>query len=263
MRKILFLFFPALFALNCSNDDDMPCASCSDHWQYQQQTPSSSLCGSYNASTQYCSNGTVKTYGTVSDGAGRSYKTVVIGGQTWMAENLNYNVSGSVCYNGQDNYCAQYGRLYNWATAMNISSDYNSSSYNPSPSTKYRGICPQNWHIPNDDEWSALFNAVGGSSVAGRKLKSQSGWYNCGPSGSGNSYVCEDAFGFSALPGGNGGSYGGFDGVGYSGYWWSASEYSSYLAYSRYMDYYLEYAGYLNYDKSYLFSVRCLQDYAY
>jgi uncharacterized protein (TIGR02145 family) len=99
-----------------------------------------------------------------------------------------------------------------------------------------------------------------GYSGAGRKLKSTDGWNSCGPSGSGKSYVCEDAFGFAALPGGNGRSDGGFNDVGNSGYWWSASEHDANGAYSRGMNYNSEGAyWYLN-DKDGLFSVRCLQD---
>jgi len=177
-----------------------------------------------------------------------------------MAENLNYNASGSVCYNGQSSYCDQYGRLYYWATAMGISSVYNSSSYNPSSSVKYRGVCPQGWHLPNDNEWSALFNSVGGSDVADRKLRSQDGWYDCGPAGYGYSYVCEDAYGFSALPGGTGYSGGLFSSVGYYGSWWSASEYNSYNAYSLGMNSSYDGAGWGEDWKASMFSVRCLQD---
>jgi len=105
-----------------------------------------------------------------------------------------------------------------------------------------------------------LMTAVGGSSTAGKNLKSKEGWYDCGPSGSGKSYSCEDTHGFSALPGGYGNSDGNFDNAGNYGYWWSASEGSSYDAYRRRMLYDNEYAFYFSSDKSLLFSVRCLQD---
>jgi len=227
-----------------------------------------------NTNTQYCSNGTMKTYGSTPEVGGRTYKTVVIGTQTWMAENLNYKTldGTSRCHPGNINTntsdadnanCNTYGRLYNWATAMGISSDYNSDSYNPSSSTNYRGVCPIGWHIPNNDEWNTLMNSVGGSSIAGRKLKSTSGWGDCGL-GSSYSFQCEDAYGFSALPGGYGGPGGLFDSAGLNGNWWSASEssdaYSSYDAYSRYVVYGSEYVGYYDYGKSNLRSVRCLQD---
>jgi uncharacterized protein (TIGR02145 family) len=176
-----------------------------------------------------------------------------------MAENLNYNVSGSKCYSNLESNCNTYGRLYDWSTAMGFSSSCNSSSCSNQIGTKHRGICPAGWHIPSDAEWTALTDYVG-SSTAGTKLKAKSGWNSCGPSGSGSSYSCEDTYGFSALPGGYGNSSGGFFNVGYYGNWWSATEYSASNAYSRYMDYYNSNVGRSSYDKSYLYSVRCAQD---
>ena len=201
---------------------------------------------------------------------GKTYKTVVIGDQTWMAENLNYNATNSRCHgdnSGGDSKgnCDKYGRLYNWATAMGISSDFNSSSYNPSSGTKYRGVCPSGWHIPNNAEWDKLVRYVDGTSgtsspyispTAGRYLKAANGWNdNNGSSGGGT-----DEFGFSALPGGFGSSDGRFYDVGLHGFWWSASEYGSYDAYYRDMSYGSESVIYNYVGKDYLFSVRCVQD---
>jgi len=173
------------------------------------------------------------SYGSVSHG-GKTYKTVKIGTQTWFAENLNYDpgTGNSACYNNQASNCATYGRLYDWSTAL--------------------AACPSGWHLPSDAEWDALMTAVGGSGTAGTKLKATSGWNN---NGNGT-----NDYGFSALPGGYGLSDGSFYDVGSDGNWWSATESSSNDAYGRRMFYDLEYAywGYGN--KSYLFSVRCLQD---
>ena len=144
---------------------------------------------------------------------GTFYAKVKIGNQTWMAENLNYDVPDNttdVCYNNNNDNCARYGRLYNWSTAMNGAS---SSSTNPSG---VRGVCPVGWHLPSNGEWTQLTDYVGGSSTAGRKFKSQSGWYD---NGNGT-----DEYGFSALPGGYGYSDGNFYYAGYYGYWWSATE---------------------------------------
>jgi uncharacterized protein (TIGR02145 family) len=184
---------------------------------------------------------------------GETYQTVVIGSQTWMARNLNYNASGSKCYDDEASNCATYGRLYNWATAMALPSNCNESSCSSQINAKHRGICPSGWHIPSDAEWTTLTDFVG--SNAGTKLKATSGWnsYSGVPAGT-------DVYGFSALPGGFGSSDGSFGGVGSNGYWWSASEDYSNDAYYRYMYYYNEDVDYSNDFKSYLYSVRCLQD---
>jgi uncharacterized protein (TIGR02145 family) len=185
-----------------------------------------------------------------------SYRTVRIGDQVWMAENLDYVVEGSKCYNNNASNCATYGSLYNWATAMNLPSSCNSSTCSSQVQSKHRGICPSGWHIPNDSDWDALMTAVGGSGTAGTKLKATSGWnsYN-GASGNGT-----DQYGFSALPGGYGYSDCSFDDVGDYGNWWSASESGSDFAYFRYMYYDVDYVYWYDYFKSTLFSVRCLQD---
>jgi len=187
------------------------------------------------------------------------YKTVPIGDQVWMAENLDYYVSGSKCYKNSEANCAIYGRLYDWATAMALPSSCNSSTCASQVNTKHKGICPSGWHIPNDDEWTTLINFVGGSLTAGKHLKAREGWNSCGPSGSSKSYSCEDTHSFSALPGGYDYSGGSFGSVGY-GYWWSSSEYSAYIAYSRIMVFDSEGVGYNHYNKDRLQSVRCLQD---
>ena len=178
---------------------------------------------------------------------GKKYVYVVIGEQTWMAENLNYEVEGGKC-NGEGDVvqnlpdaeiqanCMIYGRMYNWSTAL--------------------GICPSSWHLPSEEEWDILTDYVGGSSTAGTKLKAESGWNN---NGNGT-----DEYGFSALPGGNGGSSGSFIGVGRQGVWWTATELHADFGYNgreRVMLYNstdVRTSGAML--KSDLLSVRCLQD---
>ena len=161
---------------------------------------------------------------------GKTYRTVDIEGVVWMAENLNYAAAGSKCYGegGQvwdsdiSNYktlssaeiqanCATYGRLYDWATAMN-----GAASSNSIPSG-VQGVCPAGSHLPSDAEWTALTDYVG--DPAGTKLKATTGWnsYEGVPAGT-------DNVEFSALPGGNGNSAGNFYSAGYNGYWWSSTE---------------------------------------
>ena len=113
--------------------------------------------------------------GTMTDSRdGKTYKTVKIGSQIWMAENLNYRTRDSYCYEDKISNCDKYGRLYTWDAAITA--------------------CPSGWHLPSHAEWETLVTAVGGESGAGTKLKSTSGWLKDG-NGS-------DSFGFSALPAG-------------------------------------------------------------
>jgi uncharacterized protein (TIGR02145 family)/uncharacterized repeat protein (TIGR02543 family) len=185
---------------------------------------------------------------------GREYRTVVIGNQTWMAENLNFNASGSLCYGNRPDSCAKYGRLYTWSTVMAGSS---SSSSIPSG---VRGVCPAGWHVPSDAEWTTLTDFVGGASSAGTELKSTSGWRDDTQyyfSGNGT-----DAFGFSALPGGGySDNFSYFNNAGYRGCWWSATEYDASYAWQRYMinsGSEVVRANFFN--KSDLFALRCARD---
>jgi len=208
------------------------------------------------------------TYGTMTDSRdGKVYRTVKIGDQTWMAENLNYADSAktpslkgkSWCFGNDSLKCKVTGRFYTWAAAIDSAKLYTDKSIDCGygktstlPDTVY-GICPPGWHLPNNTEWNALFTAVGGQSTAGKVLKSQSGWVSHGNG--------TDAFGFSALPAGFRNNYNGyFYDVGNFAYFWSSTESSSYNAYFIDLNYYNE-DGYLNYgDKGYGYSVRCLKD---
>lgn len=101
---------------------------------------------------------------------GQVYKTVCIGGKVWMAENLKYDAPGSVCYNNDPANCTIYGKLYDWATVLAGAQ----GSY-ASPSG-VRGICPQGWHLPSENEYILLKYAFRPDSVAGGALKSLTGW---------------------------------------------------------------------------------------
>jgi len=164
---------------------------------------------------------------------GQKYVYVTIGEQIWIAENLNYNVPSSRCYGDDPSNCDTYGRLYDWATA--------------------KTVCPSGWHLPSQAEWDVMTAYIGGVNTEGKKLKVTSGW-----SSNGNG---TDDYGFSALPGGSGRSGGNFNGVGNFGHWYSASEDDSGNAYRRHYSS-GEGAYWAVSDKSYLFSVRCLQDYS-
>ncbi|MDR1829679.1 MAG: fibrobacter succinogenes major paralogous domain-containing protein [Candidatus Fibromonas sp.] len=215
-----------------------------------QGSSSSSSGGGQTPSSSSVSvvHGTPVTY------EGETYPTVVIGTQTWFAKNLNYAVEGSKCYDNDPANCTEYGRLYDWSTAMGLPSSCNEDSCSSQIQSPHRGICPSGWHIPSFAEWDTLSNYVqsnsGCSDCDAMLLKSTSGWYDNNGT---------DTYGFSALPGGLGFSDGSFNVVGDYGLWWSADEYNSSIAYGREMSYF-DYA-YWNYgSKSLLFSVRCVQD---
>ena len=149
-----------------------------------------------------------------------------------MAENLNYDVEGSKCYDNEDENCATYGKLYDWSTA--------------------RTVCPSGWHLPSNAEWGTLVSNVG-ETTAGTKLKATVGWNN---NGNGT-----DNYGFSALPGGRGGSDGSFSGVNSSGRWWTASDGGAIGGYNRYITSTNEtVSGTGATAKANLFSVRCVKD---
>jgi uncharacterized protein (TIGR02145 family) len=163
---------------------------------------------------------------------GRKYRTVKIGDQLWMAENLNYKTGNSWCYGNDDSNSKNYGRLYNWDTAMTA--------------------CPAGWRLPTGQEWDKLITEVGGSSVAGKFLKAASGWSNNG--------VGTDDYRFSALPGGFRVTNSNFDGVGNYGNWWTATEYDGDNAYMRGMHYFHSNVGEGRFNKGCGFSVRYVKN---
>ncbi len=107
---------------------------------------------------------------------GQKYRTVKIGDQEWMAENMNAKVDGSACYRDSSKYCDMYGRLYSWDAAMKV--------------------CPEGWRLPDTTDWSILFKSVGGKATAATHLKATTSWTK---NGDGNG---DDAFGFSAFAAG-------------------------------------------------------------
>ena len=197
---------------------------------------------------------------------GRTYDYVVIGDQTWMAENLRYDNSGSMTValsgetsttdpylyypNGLSENLETYGYLYNWPAAMNGES---SSSSNPSG---VQGICPNGWHLPSDAEWTHLTDYLGGTENAGAILAGNVGavdWYGM---------ISESAdfgtSGFNAIAAG--GYIGSFLEFGSYAFFWTATENSSSEAYSRNINN-VSTSLYTNSeDKNYAYSVRCIKD---
>ncbi|HNY31528.1 MAG TPA: FISUMP domain-containing protein [Fibrobacteria bacterium] len=154
-------------------------------------------------------------YGTLTDARdGQTYRTVTIGSRTWMAENLNFKVVNSWCFQNNEELCPMFGRLYTWPVAMGLDSSYTIGT--ASGALLHQGICPSGWHVPSDAEWDTLAKDVGGADLAATKLKSMSGW---GDPGNGT-----DAYGFRALPAGELNNDGNFSCLGGSTYFWSSSE---------------------------------------
>jgi uncharacterized protein (TIGR02145 family) len=165
--------------------------------------------------------------GTVQDVQGNSYPTIKIGDQWWMAENLNTtkfstgedipNVTGAgewvssvnaaYCNANNDTAIAEvYGRLYNWYAA-----------------TDGRKICPNDWHVPSDNDWVALTQFLGGEEVAGGKLKQTGTELWSSP----NADATNES-GFNAIPGGVRNSTAGiFVGIGINASWWSVTQHNT------------------------------------
>ena len=215
-------------------------------------------------------------YGEILDERdGQVYKTIQIGTQTWMAQNLNYAYTGipynyhsymgytsdstSWCYGNTPANCTKYGRLYTWATAMDSVGTWSTNgkgcgySKTCSPTYPMRGVCPEGWHLPTRTEWETLFVAVGEQSMAGRMLKSTtSAWKRRGNS--------TDAYAFSALPAGKMYDYVDFFGEGFLAPFWSSSECTDISAYHIRL-YYIDDDAYLDSEfKNYGLSVRCVKD---
>jgi uncharacterized protein (TIGR02145 family) len=197
--------------------------------------------------------------GLVSDIDGNTYKTITIGTQTWMAENLrvgsykdgtaiplvtdntawgNLTTPGYCWYNNDEAiYKATYGALYNWYTV-------NTGT-----------LCPTGWHVPTDDEWTTLTAYLGGESTAGGKLKETGTAHWISP----NTGATNET-GFTALPGGYRYSTGTYFNIGIYGTFWSSTGYSATDAWFRYMLYSNSIVKRDSDNKDYGFSVRCLRD---
>lgn len=158
---------------------------------------------------------------------GKEYKILEIGNQTWMAENLNYKMEDSYCYDDNESNCSKYGRLYKWRTALKA--------------------CPAGWHLPSKAEYKTLLDAVGGKPAAGKNLKSVS---NNG----------DDTIGFSALLAGTMSSNGSFLNEGFITNFWSSTENNSNRAYALNLSYNGGKADLSFFDKEFGVSIRCLED---
>lgn len=190
---------------------------------------------------------------------GQTYKTIVIGTQTWMAENLNYETENSFCYNDSASYCDKYGRLYTWAAAMKMPEGVVLDTMNIV--LPYKGICPDGWHLPADEEFKTLIMTVGDQSTAGKMLKSTGGWNDYNGYHRGNGI---DDYSFTALPAGSRSLDGSFNSEGNFAFFWSSTESDAGHAFfmeltNDHDDAFLERGG-KDYLKTAGSSVRCVKD---
>jgi len=199
------------------------------------------------------------------------YKTVLIGDQCWMAENLNIGdtiwenrgatdngIIEKHCYNNELDSCNKYGGLYQWDEMMQYTTLDSS-----------QGICPDGWHIPNDAEWTVLTGYVrsqpeywcnSNSSWIGKSLAAKTNWQSSTSTCAvGNDLNSNNATSFSALPGGRYRVIGFFD-VGNYGYWWTSTGNYSPIAMSRVVLYRSPKVSRTDSDKGNGFSVRCIKD---
>jgi uncharacterized protein (TIGR02145 family) len=211
---------------------------------------------------------------TVTDYDGNVYKTVTIGKQVWMVENLKttkyrngdlirtttpatFDLSSETTpkyqwtYGGNESNVATYGRLYTWYAA-----------------TDSRNVCPAGWHVPSDAEWMTLTDYLtsngygygGSGSDIAKSLAATSGWTTDETAGTvGNDQASNNSSGFTALPSGSRSYDGTFGDVGF-GIWWSSTEYSTTSAYNRYIYYNNNSIHGNDNSKRTGFSVRCVKD---
>jgi uncharacterized protein (TIGR02145 family) len=215
-----------------------------------------------------CKKDPIIEYGTVTDIEGNTYKTVIIGDQEWMAENLRTskyadgseipnvtdntiwaaNITGAYCdYSNNPSNSVVYGRLYNW---------YIASSTNP------QNVCPTGWHVPTDTDWTTLEDYLGGirsedSPVCniGGKLKESGTIHWISP----NTGATNES-GFNAIPGGTREPDGVFNMLGTQAVWWSATEFDLSNAWNRNLLNYSTDDFRTDLNKNYGFSVRCIKD---
>ena len=229
----------------------------------ETKSPSTNVSGTKTDTTNVVDQ-TTSGYGpNISDTDGNTYKTVYIGKQRWMAENLKTTKysDGTVItnvtdanqwtklttaawsnYNNSDSLGIIYGKLYNWYSINPISNGN-------------KNVCPTGWHVPNDAEWNILIDNLGGLEIAGSKMKEvgNNHWVNQNTDATNISL-------FNALPAGVRGSSGFFETIAVSAYWWSSSNFSELKTY-RFKTEKSSGNVYISIENKVAgFSIRCIED---
>lgn len=191
---------------------------------------------------------------------GREYRYVQIGNQTWMAENLNYVVDSSFCYNDSLEYCEKYGRLYPWSVAMDSVGQFTTPGNECGNNvicnieTMVRGICPEGWHLPSVAEGEELVVAVDKGAHKGTALMDSVLW---------DGKISTDPYGFGGRPSGKRLADGTYNWLGVDGSFWLSTESKHRTTYqARIFNYNDEWNGAmgLETDKNRGLAVRCLKD---
>jgi len=188
---------------------------------------------------------------------GKVYNTVQIGSQCWMKENLNIGIriNGSqdqtnnpdiekYCYNDLESNCDVYGGLYQWGELMQYDTIQG-----------VQGICPPNWHVPTDNDWTIMTTSLGGRDIAGGKLKETGIIHWQSPN-----YAATNESGFAALPGGEHFEGGAFQMIGSGGYWWSSTKHPVVGIWCRSLYNGAAGVGIGNATMGTGFSIRCIKD---
>ncbi len=195
------------------------------------------------------------TYDSVADIDGNIYKTILVGSQVWMAENLNttkFNDGSDIpfvigksawaglstpgyCYYNHDS--VDYGALYNW------------------PAVQTGKLCPSGWHVASDEEWTTLATYLESVNRDAGALKEAGSLHWSSPN-----FGATNETGFTSLPGGYRNSYGVFGSIKRYGYWWSSTESSSNEAFYRAMNFNYSDMDRSSSNKKGGFSVRCIRN---
>lgn len=194
-------------------------------------------------------------YGELRDARdGRTYRTVQLGTQAWMAENLAYagpsDTIGSCYFNSPDS-CAKYGRLYRWNEATALPDSCNGAACLAADHGALQGACPTGWHLPTPEEWTRLTDTLLGYVGAGAALKSVAGWKVDNGT---------DAYGFRALPAGYRGATGSFYQAGSDAMWWASLESDPGTSWDRSLGHLNTIVGQGFIQRTARLSVRCVRD---
>ena len=239
-----------------------------------------------SSSSPESSSSRIIEYGSITDSRdGRIYRTVKIGNQTWMADNLNYETSHSRCYKDNEENCAAYGRLYNWYDALDKYDSLGRETSLIQTAMNQQGICPNGWHVPTSGEWLILIkkvesDSIGDSvaadqyhSIALDRLRSTQDWH-LNQNGS-------DYYGFAVLPAGymfqhtdlsndNTETKSYFYNIGEASYFWTSPEaievtnsgscYCYHIEFQIYLSYYWSITIQTTNNLLTYYSVRCIKD---